>query len=196
MHPRFLLVLLNPFYGNNIHIGKNYFHAKVTAIWTIGPLLGESTGYDKFLSLQKRHNERDGVPNHRPASRVLAQPSTICSGSDQRKYQKLDVTGLCEGNPPVTAGFRSQRASNAENVSIWRLHHVTSVSKFCSTTVSALPDFKLFSVLHCLDKCIRFDLKYPPGIGRTFGKSNTQLIELQQYLTKSLSSCFWTLYKT
>ena len=32
---------------------------------------------------------------------------------------KLRVTGLCEGNPPVTGGFPSQTASNAENVSIW-----------------------------------------------------------------------------
>ena len=33
------------------------------------------------------------------------------------------VTGLCEGNPPVTGGFPSQRASIAGNVSIWWLHH-------------------------------------------------------------------------
>ena len=33
------------------------------------------------------------------------------------------VTGLCEGNPPVAGGFPSQRASNAENVSIWWRHH-------------------------------------------------------------------------
>ena len=33
------------------------------------------------------------------------------------------VTGLCEGNPPVTGGFPSQSASIAGNVSIWWLHH-------------------------------------------------------------------------
>ena len=31
---------------------------------------------------------------------------------------KLHVSGLCEGNSPVT-----KRASNAENVSIWWRHH-------------------------------------------------------------------------
>ena len=36
---------------------------------------------------------------------------------------KLRVTGLCEGNPPVTGVFPSQRASNAENVYIWWRHH-------------------------------------------------------------------------
>ena len=34
------------------------------------------------------------------------------------------VIGLCEGYPPVTCGFPSQRASNKENVSIWWRQHV------------------------------------------------------------------------
>ena len=41
-----------------------------------------------------------------------------------KKTPQLHVTGLCEGNPPVTGGFPSYRASNAENVSIWWRHHV------------------------------------------------------------------------
>ena len=41
--------------------------------------------------------------------------STVYSGADQRK---LRVTGLCEGNSPVTGEFPAQRASNAGNVSI------------------------------------------------------------------------------
>ena len=49
--------------------------------------------------------------------------STIRSGIDQRKKSKLRVTGLCEGNSPVTGKFPTQRASNTENVSIWWLHH-------------------------------------------------------------------------
>ena len=36
-----------------------------------------------------------------------------------KKTSKLRVTGLCEGNLPVIGGFPSQRASYAENVSIW-----------------------------------------------------------------------------
>ena len=31
-----------------------------------------------------------------------------------KKTSKLRVTGLCEGNPPETGGFPSQRASNAD----------------------------------------------------------------------------------
>ena len=45
--------------------------------------------------------------------------STVYSGADQRKHQKLRVTGLCEGNSLVTGEFPAQRASNAENISIW-----------------------------------------------------------------------------
>ena len=33
--------------------------------------------------------------------------STVCSGADQRT-SKFGVTGLCEGNPPVTGGFLLQ----------------------------------------------------------------------------------------
>ena len=51
--------------------------------------------------------------------------SIVCSGADKKASSKLSVTGLCERNPPVTAGgFRSQSASNAENISIWWHHHV------------------------------------------------------------------------
>ena len=46
--------------------------------------------------------------------------STVCRS---KKTSMLRVTGLYEGNPPVTGGFPSQRASNAENVSIWWRHH-------------------------------------------------------------------------
>ena len=41
-----------------------------------------------------------------------------------QKTPKLRVTGLCEWNAPVTGGFPSQRASDAENVSIWWRHRV------------------------------------------------------------------------
>ena len=40
-----------------------------------------------------------------------------------KKTSKLGVAGLCEGNPPVTGEFPAQKASDAENVSIWWPHH-------------------------------------------------------------------------
>ena len=54
-------------------------------------------------------------------SSVSVVCSIVCSGKDQRKHQTLHVTGLCEGNPLVTGGFPSQRASNVESerLSMW-----------------------------------------------------------------------------
>ena len=43
------------------------------------------------------------------------------------KTSKLRVTGLCAGNSPVTGKFPAHRASNAENVSIWRRHHEVDI---------------------------------------------------------------------
>ena len=40
-----------------------------------------------------------------------------------KKTSKLSVTGLCEGNSPVTRESPTQRASNAEYVSIWWRRH-------------------------------------------------------------------------
>ena len=70
-------------------------------------------------SLQWRYNERGGISDHRRLdclhSRFFRRRS--------KKTSKLCVTGLCEGNSPVTGEFTAQRASNAENVSIWWRHH-------------------------------------------------------------------------
>ena len=74
-------------------------------------------------SLQWRHNERNGVSNHRRYDCLLNRLFRRRS----KKTSKLRVTGLCEGNPPVTRGFPSQRASNVENVSIWWRQHVQMV---------------------------------------------------------------------
>ena len=72
--------------------------------------------------LQRRVNERDCVSNHQPHDCLLKH----LFGRRSKKTSKLRVTGLCEGNSPVTGEFPAQRASNAENVSIWWRHHVTA----------------------------------------------------------------------
>ena len=72
--------------------------------------------------LQWHHNEHDGVSNHQPHDYLLIRVLRRRS----KKTPKLRVTGLCEGNSPVTGEFPAQMASNAENVSIWWRHHVCS----------------------------------------------------------------------
>ena len=73
-----------------------------------------------IVSLQWRHNERDGVSNHQRLDCLLNRLFRRRSN----KTSNLHVTGLCEGNSPVTGVFPTQRASNAENISIWWCHHV------------------------------------------------------------------------
>ena len=75
---------------------------------------------DHCFTLQWRHNERDCVSNHRRLDGLL----NLLFRRRSKKTSKLRVTGLCEGNSPVTSEFPAQRASNAENVSIWWRHHV------------------------------------------------------------------------
>ena len=67
---------------------------------------------------QLRNNESDGVSNHRRFDCLLNRMFRRRS----KKISKHRVTGVCEGNPSVTGGFLSQRAGNAENVSIWWRH--------------------------------------------------------------------------
>ena len=67
------------------------------------------------------HNEHDGVSNHQPYDCLL----TRLFRRRLKKTSKLRVTGLCVGNSPVTAEFPAQKASNAEDVSIWWRHHVS-----------------------------------------------------------------------
>ena len=62
------------------------------------------------MSWRWRHNERDSVSNQRRLDYLLNRLYMRIT----RKTSKLRVTGLCEGNPPVTGRFPSQRASNVE----------------------------------------------------------------------------------
>ena len=67
-----------------------------------------------------RHNEHYGLSNHQPYDCLL---NRLFRRRFKKKI-KLRVIGLCEGNSLVTGEFPVQRVSNAENVSIWRRHHL------------------------------------------------------------------------
>ena len=84
--------------------------------------------YNKNASLQWCQNYRDGVANPRSLDYLL---SRLLMGTDQRKHQSS--TGICERNPPVTGGFPSQKASNAEIIfhlmtSSWCISYVACAS--------------------------------------------------------------------
>ena len=45
--------------------------------------------------------------------------------ANKKNPQKLDITGLLLGNPPVNDGFYSQKAINSENISMtWRCYDI------------------------------------------------------------------------
>ena len=69
-------------------------------------------------ALQWRHYGHDGVSHHQPRHCLFNRLYRRRS----KKTSKLRVTGLCAGNSPVTGEFHAQRASNAENISIWWRH--------------------------------------------------------------------------
>ena len=69
-------------------------------------------------ALPWRHNECDGVSNHQPHDCLFHRLYR-----HTKKTSNLRVIGLFEGNSPVTGAFPAQRASYAENVSIWWRHH-------------------------------------------------------------------------
>ena len=86
------------------------------------------------LSLQWRHNERDGVSNHQHHDCLLKRLFRRSS----KKTSKFRVTGLCEGNSSMTGEFPAQRSSNAENVSIWLRHHSKTVWLPLTTSVTIM----------------------------------------------------------
>ena len=70
-------------------------------------------------TLQWRYNECNGDSNHQPHECLL----NYLFRRRSKKTSKLRITGLCDGNSPVTSEFLTQRVSNVEDVSIWWRHH-------------------------------------------------------------------------
>ena len=87
--------------------------------------------FHRIIELQWRYNGRNRISNYRRLDCLLNRLFW------SKKASKLCVTGLCEGNPPVTGGFPSQRASNAKNVFIW-LRHVNSLRRIITDPVYSI----------------------------------------------------------
>ena len=105
---------------------------KIMCIWVccavhyFGYIICSWYSCDPFahIPLQWRHYGCDGVSNHQPDDCSLNRLFRRRS----KKTSKLHITGLCEGNSPVTGEFPAQTASNTENVSIWWRHHAFMIS--------------------------------------------------------------------
>ena len=134
----FLIFLCLMFLFPNFGITLNKYNCKHIKTWNeISPPCPKLTEVYTWLvihpTLQWRHNEREGVSNHQPHDYLLNRLFRHRS----KETPKLRVTGLCEGNSPVTGEFLTQRASSAENVSIWWRHHEQKTTKH-STVFSVI----------------------------------------------------------
>ena len=114
-----------------------------------------STSIMEFLRLQKlKHQPINPILNNpvgglhyndvitSTMSSQITSLTIVYSTVRSKNISKLCVTGLCAGNSPVTGEFPAQRASNAENVSIWWRHHV---AEFTSLRWYCVPQTSLFN---------------------------------------------------
>ena len=90
---------------------------------TIGELLAATSQGRKVTECTSHYSDVIMGARASQITGVSIVYSTVCSGADSKKTPKLCVTGLCEGNSPMTGESPAQRASNAEKVSIWWRHH-------------------------------------------------------------------------
>ena len=106
--------------STGVTVRKHPILVKIGDFWsrvtlTYGGWPCKATGHLFYITM----NESDGVSNHQPHDCLLKR----LFGRRSKKTSKFRVTSLCVGNSPGTGEFPAQRASNAENVSIWWHHH-------------------------------------------------------------------------
>ena len=102
---------------------KWLFWLKFTEICTLGSnwqVVSKGSDNVQATSSRWRHNGHDAVSNHQPHDCL---PNRLFRRRSM-KTSKLCVTGLCVGNSPMTGEVPTQKACNAESVSIWWRHQL------------------------------------------------------------------------
>ena len=96
---------------------------------------------------QWRHNERDRVASQITSLTIVY--STVYSGVDQRKHQRSALLAFVRRiHPSVTGEFPAQKASNAENISIWWRHHIYDLANLTNVSESIILQSVRLSFLH------------------------------------------------
>ena len=113
------------FYGPSLEVLKDGNRVLPMSIF-VEPIILQILGrhcldHLSVLSLLWYQNECDDVSNYRRFDCLL----NCLFRRESKRTSKLLAAGLWEGNPPVTGELSSQRAGNAENVSIWWRHHAS-----------------------------------------------------------------------
>ena len=142
------------------------------------------------MPLQWRHNEHNAVSNHQPHDCLLNRLFRRRS----KKTSKLRVTGLCERNSSVTGEFPTQRASNAEKVSIWWRHHGTSPRAGESTGLTNTSTRTSTWLLH------EFESEYEYWLTKTSRSPGhsiwAAILHFQSLKRESLYHFFWAVVAT
>ena len=113
--------------------------------------------------------------------------SGVYSRRRSKKTSKLRVTGLCEGNSQMAGEFPVQRASNAENVSMWWRHH----DRIHSVTLSSLMHDDVYASVIWVTTNGRYDDNQLPESLLTYGQldpENTLQLNLFSF-KKCLQIC-------
>ena len=142
---------------------KGFNNLKMPRHWRADPSrTWKSFIYEK--PSQWRHNERNGVSNHRHLHCLL----NCWFRRRSKKMSKLCVTGLCAGNSTVTGEFPAQRVSNAENknvsiddfIMLWEVRLQNGANENQELPDLTNPTMHLFCMVNCWiwDRCIvRFE---------------------------------------
>ena len=108
-------------------------------------------------ALQWRCNGYDGVSNHRRLDGVLNRLWRCRS----KETSKLRVTGLCEGNSPVSYRWiPCTKGPNAQHISIWWRHHRISIIVDDIQFVEAKQSMNITSQYQCLALAWHHKLTY------------------------------------
>ena len=106
--------------GNVVLYHADAPRRSISTAWLMATISTAYTQLCKFPNaLQWRHNDHGGVSNHQPHGCLLNRLFRRRS----KKTSKLRVTGTWGWKFTGTGEFPAQRASYAENFSIWWRHH-------------------------------------------------------------------------
>ena len=103
---------------------RNRAHYDVTVMIRWISNFAGNVKVDNCILITPRYNDVTMSAMASQITRLTIVYSTVYSRRRSKKTPMLRVTGLYWGNSPATSGFPSQRASIAENTSIWWRHHV------------------------------------------------------------------------
>ena len=138
------------------------------------------------------------VKDHRPLEYLF---NSWFRRVTSNKISKLCITDPLWGNPPVTGGFPSQRASNAESVSMWRhhgqFHGISAQPRTChalamysqnqSCVISDLP-IHMFHIKIWRITCSRF---YPTFSYRRVKHAKPFITDLYNWLPQKMLTICW-----